>query len=300
MLGVLRFWLERGVDGFRVDVLWHLVKDHDFADNPPNPAWREGMDPYNALVPLQTTDRPEVHDIVLAMRKLLDAYPERVLIGEIYLPLERLVAYYGADPNGESTGRTCLSTSSSCRRPGTQHTSRRSSPSTSACSPRARGPTGCSATTTGRASPRASGRRRRASRRCCSSRCAARRRSTTATSSACRTCRSRPSACRTRSSAGCRGWAWAATRCARQCSGAPSPTPASPRVSRGCRSPQAGAKSTSPRRRATRLPCCRSTSSSSPCAAARAHWKSAASRRSRPRRACSRTCAATPSSWRST
>jgi alpha-glucosidase len=104
MLGVLRFWLERGVDGFRVDVLWHLVKDHDFADNPPNPAWREGMDPYNALVSLQTTDRPEVHDIVLAMRKLLDAYPERVLIGEIYLPLERLVAYYGADPNGEMHG----------------------------------------------------------------------------------------------------------------------------------------------------------------------------------------------------
>src|SRR4051812_47584551 len=36
MLGVLRFWLERGVDGFRVDVLWHLVKDPKFPDNPPN------------------------------------------------------------------------------------------------------------------------------------------------------------------------------------------------------------------------------------------------------------------------
>jgi alpha-glucosidase len=104
MLGVLRFWLERGVDGFRVDVLWHLVKDAEFADNPPNPSWRDGMDPYNALVPLQTTDRPEVHDIVREMRRLLDAYPERVLIGEIYLPVERLVAYYGADANGEMRG----------------------------------------------------------------------------------------------------------------------------------------------------------------------------------------------------
>ncbi len=100
MLGVLRFWLERGVDGFRVDVLWHLVKDEHFADNPPNPAWREGMDPYNALVPVHTTDRPEVHDIVVQMRRLLDAWPERVLIGEIYLPIERLVAYYGADLQG--------------------------------------------------------------------------------------------------------------------------------------------------------------------------------------------------------
>jgi alpha-glucosidase len=100
MLGVLRFWLDRGVDGFRVDVLWHLVKDEHFTDNPPNPAWREGMDPYQALVPLQTTDRPEVQDIVARMRRLLDQYDERVLIGEIYLPVERLVKYYGVNLQG--------------------------------------------------------------------------------------------------------------------------------------------------------------------------------------------------------
>jgi alpha-glucosidase len=100
MMGVLRFWLERGVDGFRVDVLWHLIKDKDFQDNPPNEHWREGMDPYNALVPLNTADRPEVHDIVRAMRRLLDEFEERVLIGEIYLPLERLVQYYGANLEG--------------------------------------------------------------------------------------------------------------------------------------------------------------------------------------------------------
>ena len=104
MLGVLRFWLERGVDGFRVDVLWHLIKDEQFTDNPPNASWSEGMDPYQALIPAQTTDRPEVHDIVLQMRGLLDAYSERVLIGEIYLPVERLVKYYGADPSGNLKG----------------------------------------------------------------------------------------------------------------------------------------------------------------------------------------------------
>jgi alpha-glucosidase len=100
MLGVLRFWLDRGVDGFRVDVIYHLVKDASFCDNPKNPRWREGMDPFQALVPVHTTDRPEVHDIIMRMRGLFDEYEDRVLIGEIYLPLERLVAYYGADLKG--------------------------------------------------------------------------------------------------------------------------------------------------------------------------------------------------------
>jgi alpha-glucosidase len=100
MIGVLRFWLERGVDGFRVDVLWHLIKDDAFRDNPPNPAWREGMDPFQQLIPVQTTDRPEVHGIVSRMRQLFDQYEDRVIIGEIYLPVERLVQYYGADLAG--------------------------------------------------------------------------------------------------------------------------------------------------------------------------------------------------------
>jgi alpha-glucosidase len=100
MLDVLRFWLDRGVDGFRVDVIWHLIKDDAFRDNPPNPEWREGMDPFNALVPAQTTDRPEVHDVIARMRRLFDEYEARVLIGEIYLPVERLVQYYGADLTG--------------------------------------------------------------------------------------------------------------------------------------------------------------------------------------------------------
>jgi alpha-glucosidase len=37
----MRFWLERGVDGFRVDVIWHLMKDPLFRDNPLNLDYRE-------------------------------------------------------------------------------------------------------------------------------------------------------------------------------------------------------------------------------------------------------------------
>ena len=100
MMDTLRFWLDRGVDGFRVDVLWHLIKDASFADNPPNPAWKPGADPYQQLIPIHTTDRPEVHAIVERMRALFDEYTDRVIIGEIYLPVERLVTYYGADLRG--------------------------------------------------------------------------------------------------------------------------------------------------------------------------------------------------------
>ncbi|HEX8432647.1 MAG TPA: alpha-amylase family glycosyl hydrolase, partial [Longimicrobium sp.] len=96
MLGALRFWLDRGVDGFRVDVIWHLIKDELFRDNPPEPGWRAGTDPFRSLVPLHTTDRPEVHSVIRGMRRLFDEYGDRVLIGEIYLPIPRLVEYYGA------------------------------------------------------------------------------------------------------------------------------------------------------------------------------------------------------------
>src|SRR5687768_3252602 len=77
MLDVLRFWLERGVDGFRVDVIWHLVKDDQFRDNPPNPEWKEGDNPFGAVVPVYTSDRPEVHDVIARMRALFDEFDER-------------------------------------------------------------------------------------------------------------------------------------------------------------------------------------------------------------------------------
>jgi alpha-glucosidase len=100
MAGVLRFWLGRGVDGFRVDVIWHLIKDDRFRDNPPNPGFKDGMSPYDRQLPVYTTDRPEVHEIVADLRRVVDEYDQRVLIGEIYLPVERLVAYYGPELEG--------------------------------------------------------------------------------------------------------------------------------------------------------------------------------------------------------
>jgi alpha-glucosidase len=100
MLDAMRFWLERGVDGFRVDVIWHLIKDERWRDNPRNPSWREGDPDYERVLPVFSTDQPEVHPLVAAMRSLTDEYDERLLIGEIYLPIARLVTYYGHEGRG--------------------------------------------------------------------------------------------------------------------------------------------------------------------------------------------------------
>jgi alpha-glucosidase len=97
---VMRFWLRKGVDGFRVDVIWHLIKDAAFRDNPPNPNYREGRPPHETILTQYSTDQPEVHDVIAEMRRVIDEFDSRVLIGEIYLPLHRLVAYYGNDLAG--------------------------------------------------------------------------------------------------------------------------------------------------------------------------------------------------------
>ncbi|MGF6495997.1 alpha-glucosidase [Luteibacter sp. 621] len=101
MYEAMRFWLRRGVDGFRVDVLYHVMKDAAFRDNPPNPDYREGIDASaNRFLPEHTADLPEVQGVVAAMRAVVDEFPDRVLIGELYLPLDRIVAYYGEHLDG--------------------------------------------------------------------------------------------------------------------------------------------------------------------------------------------------------
>jgi alpha-glucosidase len=101
LLIVLRFWLDRGVDGFRVDAIHHLFEAEALPDNPPNPAWRPGDPPAEGLLREHTVDQPEVHAAVAEMRRVTDSYEgERVLIGEAYLPLDRLVSYYGGAMDG--------------------------------------------------------------------------------------------------------------------------------------------------------------------------------------------------------
>lgn len=95
VFAAIRFWLDKGVDGFRVDVIFYLLKDALFRDNPRDPAAPPGADPYAAQQHLYTFNQPDVHAIIQRMRALFDGYDERVLIGEIYLPYPELMRYYG-------------------------------------------------------------------------------------------------------------------------------------------------------------------------------------------------------------
>ena len=95
MMDVLRFWFARGIDGFRIDVLWHMVKHANFPDNPPNPDFTPAMGEMHRVLQLHSTDQPEVHGIAAEMRAIADDAGHRVLIGEIYLPVPKLMDYYG-------------------------------------------------------------------------------------------------------------------------------------------------------------------------------------------------------------
>lgn len=89
MQGVLRFWLDRGVDGFRIDVVHCVGKDLRFEDDPRCLAG-EAM--------VHINDQPYSHEVLRGLRRLVDEYPgERVLIGEVNIRSTRQVAaYYGA------------------------------------------------------------------------------------------------------------------------------------------------------------------------------------------------------------
>lgn len=97
---IMRFWLDKGIDGFRVDVMWHLAKDKLFRDNPPNPDFKDDMPDCDRLLQLHNCDQPEVHNIIAQLRKVIDEYPGRMLMGEIYLPLSKTVKYYGNRNDG--------------------------------------------------------------------------------------------------------------------------------------------------------------------------------------------------------
>ena len=100
MFDVLRFWLRRGADGFRVDVITHLIKDEGLRDNPENPAWTSTRPGVERLLQTHSSDHPQVHEVIAKMRGVLEEFDDRLLIGEIYLPMERLIAYYGENLAG--------------------------------------------------------------------------------------------------------------------------------------------------------------------------------------------------------
>ncbi|MFI5693643.1 alpha-amylase family glycosyl hydrolase [Kribbella sp. NPDC051586] len=89
---VLCAWLERGVDGFRIDAFRQLLMDPQWRDNPPNPDWQPGDDPYLSLLPIHSTDQPDITEVIAELRSVVG--PETVLTAELYLPLDKLMRYH--------------------------------------------------------------------------------------------------------------------------------------------------------------------------------------------------------------
>ena len=92
MHDVVRFWFERGVDGFRIDVIHRIAKDPKLRDNPV-------LDPtqgFGGQRHLHDENHPDVHRLLRGLRKLANRYPERAYVGEVYLmdPAE-VARYYG-------------------------------------------------------------------------------------------------------------------------------------------------------------------------------------------------------------
>jgi alpha-glucosidase len=105
MLDVMRFWLKRNVDGFRVDVIWLLVEAEDFADEPINHNWNKNLIERDRTIHTKIEDQPETHIIIQLMRQVLEQFSspgrEKMMIGEAYLPYDQLITYYGTKDKPE-------------------------------------------------------------------------------------------------------------------------------------------------------------------------------------------------------
>src|SRR5262249_9911606 len=94
---ILRFWFDRGVAGFRIDVAHALVKDRLLRDNPPPGPSADPRVERRGQVFAYNMNRPEVHDVYRRWRAIAEEYrPARLLLGETYVfELDRLASFYG-------------------------------------------------------------------------------------------------------------------------------------------------------------------------------------------------------------
>jgi alpha-glucosidase len=95
---ILRFWFERGIAGFRIDVAHGLVKDRELRDDLPA---SESDDPHTRALGIRrvhSMNRPETHEIFRDWRRIADSFePPRVLLGEVYvLDIPAWARYYGS------------------------------------------------------------------------------------------------------------------------------------------------------------------------------------------------------------
>lgn len=78
---VIRYWLDMGVDGFRLDVINWFLKDAQLRSNPTRLLGRR---PYDRQRHVYDRNRPDTIDLVRWLRSTVERYPDRMLVGEVY------------------------------------------------------------------------------------------------------------------------------------------------------------------------------------------------------------------------
>lgn len=95
MLDVLRFWLERGVDGFRVDAVYFLFEDPKLTDESPNPNWVLGThSEHDSLIHDKTFELPETLAMMKQFTQVLQEYEDKFMVTEVYAGLAQLIQMY--------------------------------------------------------------------------------------------------------------------------------------------------------------------------------------------------------------
>jgi alpha-glucosidase len=97
MADVLRFWMRRGVDGFRIDAAAVLAEDALLRDDPPNPEFREDTPPPERFRRVFTDSRPESLQYLTELHAVADEFPDRVLLGEVDTAEDQVAQFYGCD-----------------------------------------------------------------------------------------------------------------------------------------------------------------------------------------------------------
>jgi alpha-glucosidase len=93
---IFRFWSDRGVAGFRIDVANVIIKDAELRDNPPATEEDDFETQMFGQRSVYNANRPEVHEVIRRWRLVADGYEEpRLLIGETPVPVDKLAEFYG-------------------------------------------------------------------------------------------------------------------------------------------------------------------------------------------------------------
>ena len=98
MKKIMEFWIGRGVDGFRVDALYHFIEDSLYRDDPPNPDFIPGDDPYKSLLHIHSKGQAELPEAMKIFREIIAEHKDIFIVSEVYAPVPKLKEMYAICP----------------------------------------------------------------------------------------------------------------------------------------------------------------------------------------------------------